>query len=211
MRELDLARGAAVADVFTGSGVLALAAWRAGAHPVSAVDISRRACLNARINAVLNGAPIRVHRGDLFQPLKPSRFDLIVANPPYVPGTHPGAARGAARAWEGGSDGRVLVERLCAEAPARLRPGGSVLLVQSSLTGEEETLQSLAERGLEPQVVARERGRLGPIVAGRAEALEARGVLAPGEREEEILVIRGTARRSTTVPDAMSAASVEGD
>jgi release factor glutamine methyltransferase len=147
----------------------------------------------------------------MLEPLAASRFDLILANPPYVPGAHPAVARGAARAWEGGSDGRVLVERLCAEAPACLRPGGSVLLVQSSLTGEEETLQSLSEVGLEPEVAARERGTLGPIVAARAEALEVRGLLAPGEREEEILVIRGTARRSTTFRVAMRSARVEGD
>lgn len=209
MRELDLARGADVADVFTGTGVLALAAWRAGARSVSAVDISRRACVNARINAALNRAPVRVHRGDLFEPLRGRRFELIVANPPYVPGANPEDARGAARAWEGGGDGRALVDRFCAEAPAHLRPGGSVLVVHSSLTGEARTLAALAAHDLEPEVVARERGPLGPIVAARAETLEARGLLSQGTREEEILVIRGTAPRSNTVPVAMKAVGGE--
>jgi release factor glutamine methyltransferase len=62
-------------------------------------------------------------------------------------------------------------------------------MVVSSLTGEQETLAALRAGGLAPEVVARRRGPLGPIVSARAEALERRGVLAPGQREEEMLVI----------------------
>lgn len=208
MRELRLARDADVADVFTGSGVLAIAAAGAGARSVWAVDISRRACLNARVNSALHGARIRVRRGDVLAPLMGARFDLILANPPYVPSVAARAPRGAARAWEGGADGRALVDRLCAEAPARLRPGGSILLVHSALTGVPQTLAALARYGLEARVVARARGSLGPIMAARAAALEARGLLAPGEREEEIVVIRGTApRRLDTVRATMPAVS----
>jgi release factor glutamine methyltransferase len=64
-----------------------------------------------------------------------------------------------------------------------------VLIVVSSVTGENETLGALRAGGLEPEVLARRRGPLGPIVSARAEALERRGILAPGEREEEMLVI----------------------
>ena len=209
MRRLGLARGAEVGDVFTGSGVLAIAAAQEGARAVCAVDLSRRACLNARMNAALNRVAVEVLRGDLFEPLRGRRFDLIVANPPYVPGVSPAEARGAARAWEGGPGGRELVERFCRAAPRHLRPGGSALLVHSSLTGEAQTLKDLAAGGLEPEVVARARGPLGRVLRARAEALEACGVLAPGEREEEILVIRGKApSRSTTVPSAMQASAV---
>jgi hypothetical protein len=51
-------------------------------------------------------------------------------------------------------------------------------------------------------VVAREPGPLGPLMRARVEALEARGLLAPGAREEEVLVIRGQSarRRSGTTP-----------
>ena len=207
MREHGLARGATVADPFTGSGVLAIAAALAGARGVCAVDLSRRACLNARLNAALNRARIEVRRGDLFSPLRGRRFDLILANPPYVPGIEPAAARGAARAWEGGADGRELVDRFCAAVPSHLRPGGSVLVVQSSLTGEAETLGALEAGGLDAEVVARERGPLGPIVSARAPELEARGLLAANEREEEILVIRARAA-SVTVPKVMQASGV---
>jgi release factor glutamine methyltransferase len=188
MRERGLACDARVLDVFTGSGVLAVAAGQAGARDVTAVDVSRRAALCARVNGRLNGTRVRALRGDLFAPVRWQAFDLITANPPYVPGDSIPSA-GAARAWEGGPTGRVLVDRFAAEVADHLTPDGAVLMVVSSLTGEEATLQALREGGLEASVLVRERGPLGPLVSARAEELERRGLLAPGEREEDMLVI----------------------
>ena len=193
MREHDLATQAAVLDVFTGSGVLAVAAALAGAREVTAVDISRRAVVNARLNAALNRARIRAVRGDLFAPVDGARFDLILANPPYIPSESdrlPG--RGAARAWDAGTDGRALLDRLCREVGPRISPGGAVLVVQSDLADERATLESLSREGLAVEVLARRRGPVGPIVRSRARLLERRGILAPGQRTEEMLVIRGT-------------------
>jgi release factor glutamine methyltransferase len=190
MRERGLAHGARVLDMFTGSGVLAVAAGLAGAREVTAVDVSRRAALCARVNGRLNGTRVRGLHGDLFGPVDGERFDLITANPPYVPSAYDELpATGAARAWEGGPDGRLLVHRFSERVAAHLAPGGTVLMVVSSLTGEPETLDCLRAGGLEPEVLARERGPLGPLVSARAELLERRGLLAPGEREEEMLVI----------------------
>lgn len=188
------ARGARALDLFTGSGVVGVAAARAGAGEVVAVDVSRRAVLTARLNGRLNGVRVRGVRGSLFAPVGGERFDLVTANPPYLPGEDDGLpARGAARAWEGGRDGRLLLDRLCAEAPPHLRPGGRLVVVHSSLLGEEETLERLRAGGLEPEVPERRRGPLGPLLMARAPMLEARGLLAPGEREEEVLVFAGSA------------------
>jgi release factor glutamine methyltransferase len=187
----ELPRGASVLDVFTGSGVLAVAAAAEGAADVTAVDVSRRAVACARINARLNGVTLRARRGDLFAPVAGRRFDAIVANPPYVPGDlSPDRARGEERAWEGGPDGRAFLDRLCAEATDHLHPSGVLLLVQSSVSGLHKTSSILSDAGLDPEVVARRRGPLGPLLAGRAGALESRGMLEPGQREEELLVIR---------------------
>jgi release factor glutamine methyltransferase len=187
-----LAPGAAALDVFTGSGVLAVAAGLADAGMVTAVDVSRRAVACARVNGRLNGVTVRALRGDLFAPVAGESFDVITANPPYLPGCD-GAlpARGAARAWEGGRGGRALLDRLCAEAPGHLRPDGELLVVQSSVAGVDDTLARLAEAGLRGGIVARRRGPLGPLLAARAPMLEARGLLAPGQREEELVVISG--------------------
>jgi release factor glutamine methyltransferase len=180
-----------VLDLCAGSGALAVAAAQAGAGEVVAVDISRRAVLTVRCNALLNRVRVRAVRGDLFDAVGGERFDLIVSNPPYVPGDLP--ARGARRAWDAGPDGRVLLDRICAQAAEHLRPGGTILLVHSSVCGEERTLRMLREQGLRAAVLVRRRGPLGPLLSARAPELEAKGLLAPGERSEEVLVLAGRA------------------
>jgi release factor glutamine methyltransferase len=193
MRDERLARGAGVLDMFTGSGALAVAAAQDGAAAVTASDLSRRAALNARINAALNRVDVEVVRGDLFAPLAGRRFDLVLANPPYVPSAEPELpSRGAALAWEGGLGGRAVIDRFCAQVGTHLLPGGSALIVQSSLTGEEQTVARLKAGGLSARVLARERGPLGPVVSERAAELERQGMLEPGAREEELLVIQGS-------------------
>ena len=186
--------GARALDLCTGSGALAIAAARAGASEVTAVDVSRRSLLTARVNAALNGVRVRALRGDLFAPVSGRRFEAIVSNPPYLPSEEEGLpARGARRAWEGGRDGRLLLDRVVEDAPAHLCPGGVILLVQSSVCGIEATLEGLSQAGLEPSVAERRRGPLGPLLAARAHELEARGLLRPGEREEEVVAIRAEA------------------
>ncbi|MGN6187394.1 MAG: HemK2/MTQ2 family protein methyltransferase [Conexibacter sp.] len=201
MRERGLAVGARVLEVFAGSGAIAVAAAHEGAREVTVVDVSRRALASAWINARRNGARVRVKRGDLFAPVAGERFDLILANPPYVPSPDDALPRsGAARAWEGGGDGRLLLDRLCAEAPAHLDPGGTLLLVQSSICGEQATLDRLQAAGLRAERVAAARGPLGPLMRERAPLLEARGLLAPGAREEELVVLAGRCERVAIRP-----------
>jgi release factor glutamine methyltransferase len=66
-------------------------------------------------------------------------------------------------------------------------------VVHSSITGEQRTLDAMRAGGLEPTVLRRERSPLGPLHGSRVEVLEQRGLLEPGHREEDVLVIRGTA------------------
>ncbi len=194
MRERGLAEGARVLDVFTGSGVLAVAAGQAGAREVTAVDISRRAVACAWLNARVNGTRVRALRGDLFAPVRWQSFDLITANPPYVPSPDDDLpTAGPARAWEGGSTGRAFIDRLAVEARAHLTPTGVLLVVASTFLGERETLESLQRGGLTARVAAREHGPLGPLAAARAEMLERRGMLAPGQRDEEVLIVEASA------------------
>ncbi len=185
--EHRLAAGADVLDVFTGSGALAIAAARGGARSVTAIDLSRRALLTARLNAGRNGARVRTLRGDLFAPVAEEAFDLIVANPPYYPGGEALPARGLARAWEGGSDGRILVDRLCEGAPRHLRPGGRLLVVQNTMIGENRTLERLEEGGLRTEVLLRHRGPLGPVGRAAAARLRERG-LDVAEQEETVVI-----------------------
>ena len=186
--------GARVLDVCTGNGALAIAGAQAGAGAVTAVDVSRRSVITVRLNAALNSVRVRALRGDLFAPVAGERFDVIVSNPPYLPADDDVLPRrGQRRAWDAGRDGRILLDRICAEAPAHLRPGGILLLVHSAIIGVEPTVGRLEAAGLAVEVLERRRGPLGPLLTARAPLLEARGLLAPGEREEDVVVVRGAA------------------
>jgi release factor glutamine methyltransferase len=66
-----------------------------------------------------------------------------------------------------------------------------VLIVHSSLNDEAETVRRLAETGLEASVAARHEGPLGPLLSAQAAELERRGLLAPGQRTEQVVIVRG--------------------
>ncbi len=51
-------------------------------------------------------------------------------------------------------NGRLVVDKFIAEVPAYLKPHGRVLLMQSTLTGVEETLQMLTKQNLKTSVIA---------------------------------------------------------
>ena len=177
---LDVLQGADVLELGTGSGAIAVAAAKGGAGSVTVVDVSRRALATAWLNARLNGVRVQPLHGDLFAPVDARRFDIVVSNPPYLPSDGiPG--RGARRAWEGGRDGRAILERICAGVAAHLRPGGIVLLVHSSVIGVSRTLDGLEQGGLRADVVMRRRGPTGPLLSERM----------PDLHEEEICVVRG--------------------
>jgi ribosomal protein L3 glutamine methyltransferase len=124
-----------VLDLCTGSGCLAiLAAMHFPDATVDAVDISRDALAVARINVRDHALEDRVRllRGDIFAPVEGERYDLILANPPYVdaPGMAalpPECRHEPRRAFAGGADGLKFVRRIIAEAPRHLPPGGGLL------------------------------------------------------------------------------------
>ncbi len=125
-----------MADVCTGSGILAatLACERRHAALV-ATDISPAALAVARRNAEAHGVSSRIHfiEGDLLAPTD-GPFDVIVANPPYVPTHDAPSLAPDVREFEpgvalfGGEDGLAVVHRLVTEAAARLAPGGMFLM-----------------------------------------------------------------------------------
>lgn len=184
----DIGPGTDVLDLGTGSGALALCAARMGAR-VTAVDVSRRAVLCARMNAALSGQRITARRRDLSAP--EMRYDLVVSNPPYVPAPRDRLPRhGEARAWDGGHDGRAVVDRVCASAAAALRPRGVLLMIHSGLCGPEMTIQRLGQAGLRATVYDRELIPFGPVMRSRLAWLRRRGLVDEGQDKEELVVIR---------------------
>jgi len=128
--QLDL-RGQRVVDVGTGSGILALAAARAGAEYVVATDINPNAALATIENARGNGLGDRVGAlcSNLLSALAPRPlFDVILSSPPK----HAGEPRDLAdRGWHAGPDYRDIAA-LFEEARARLKPGGRLYVMVSS-------------------------------------------------------------------------------
>ena len=123
--------GKRVADVGTGSGILALAAARAGAASVTAVDINPNAVLTAAENARANGLGDRVTAvcSNLLSALAPcAPFDVIISSPPSFPGEPRDVAD---RAWHAGPNYRDI-EALFEQARERLAPGGRLYLLLSS-------------------------------------------------------------------------------
>jgi release factor glutamine methyltransferase len=131
--------GALVADIGTGSGVIACAL--AAARPdleVLAVDQSLGALTVASDNVRALGlaARVRLLAGDLFGPLASlsGGLDMVVANPPYCPsGVIPTLPVEVARfeprlALDGGPDGMRILRRMIAEAPGFLRPGAWLVM-----------------------------------------------------------------------------------
>ena len=131
----DPAEVTSVLDLCTGSGCLAvLAALHFPNAAVDAVDISSDALAVAARNVGdhdLTGR-VRLHRGDLFDPLGNMRYDLIISNPPYVDAEGMAALPPECRAepklaLDGGGDGLAVISRILAEAKAHLAPQGGLL------------------------------------------------------------------------------------
>ncbi|OBB89350.1 HemK2/MTQ2 family protein methyltransferase [Mycolicibacterium peregrinum] len=194
MEEAGLAVGRTVADLCTGSGVVAINAAAQGASAVAAFDICQRAVRCARSNVLAHNVAVDVHLGSWARAAEFGPFDLITCNPPYVPHDSDNAAptgvTGPARAWDAGEDGRMVLDPLCAAAPDLLADGGSLLLVQSEFANPRKTLADLSAAGLDADIVAWQWVPFGPVLSSRAEWLEETGRLEPGRREEELLVIR---------------------
>ncbi|MGV2916449.1 HemK2/MTQ2 family protein methyltransferase [Streptomyces alfalfae] len=186
--------GASVLDLGTGSGALAVAAARQGGR-VTAVDISRRAVLTARLNARLTGQSLTVLRADLTTEAPDGPYDFVISNPPYVPSPSPVLPRrGAARAWDGGPRGRTVVDRICEAAPKALAEGGVLLMVHSALCGVDASLTRLREAGMVPKVTDREYIPLGPVLRSRRAWLRSQNLLGADENLEELVVIRAERR-----------------
>jgi ribosomal protein L3 glutamine methyltransferase len=124
-----------ILDLCTGSGCLAILAALAFPHAkVTASDISPEALEVAKINIREYGLEDRIEliEGDLFAPLRGRRFDLILANPPYVAAEEIGAfppefCAEPLLAHAGGNDGLDIVRRIIAGAAAHLTDNGGIL------------------------------------------------------------------------------------
>jgi release factor glutamine methyltransferase len=126
---------ATILDIGTGSGVIVLTiALELPSATLHATDLSPDALALAAENAARHALTDRIvfHQADLLPP-DGTRFDLIIANLPYIPAEEiaslsPEVRHDPASALDGGADGLDLIRRLIETAPDRLAPGGALLL-----------------------------------------------------------------------------------
>jgi release factor glutamine methyltransferase len=169
-----LPEGGAALDLCTGSGCIGvtLALERPTARVV-AVELSPGALAVARQNADRLSAALELLEGDLYAPLAPgARFDVVVANPPYVPsGELPRLAREIAHepalALDGGPDGLSVLRRIVADAPRHLRPGGALVL-ETHESHAESVPRLCREAGLAHAEMRRDLAGLPRLTVARA-------------------------------------------
>lgn len=136
-------------DLCTGSGCIAVSlAVKGGYRSVTATDISEKALETARRNAAslcVDGTKIRFYQGDLFGalPRRAGKFDIITANPPYIPTAVIGTLEPEVRdhepltALDGTEDGLYFYRRIAGEAKPHLADGGTVYLEIGYDQGEQ--------------------------------------------------------------------------
>ncbi|MEM3165456.1 MAG: methyltransferase [Halobacteria archaeon] len=165
---LKVARGARVLDMCAGSGVLGLLAARR-AREVLLADDDPVAVEAARANALRNGfGNVRVVQSDLFRNVE-GTFDLIVFNPPYLPQgegseylelydeTQKRWRNVGFHAWDGGPDGRRIIDRFLETFEPHLASRGRLHMIGSTLSDYARTVEALEGAGFAARVAASRR------------------------------------------------------
>lgn len=125
-----------ILDIGTGSGCIAVSLAKSIPNvSITAVDISEKAIEAAKQNALSNKVKINFLVSDLFgsNKLRAGNYELIVSNPPYIPGAEiaslqPEVRREPRIALDGGSDGLDFYRRITKSAPAYLKERGFLII-----------------------------------------------------------------------------------
>lgn len=145
-------KGRKCLDMGCGCGLLAVVMAKQGAA-VTAADINADAVNITRKNAAENDAELYSVRSDLFSTIA-EKFDLIVFNPPYLPGE---GSEKKELTYYGGKDGRKVIAEFLGQAKHFLKPKGKILLLISTVTGESEVKRIAVENTYTVTEVARKK------------------------------------------------------
>ncbi|MDR1818957.1 MAG: methyltransferase [Methanobrevibacter sp.] len=155
---LIIEEGDEVLEIGTGSGIIAIKASIL-AKSVLATDINydalKLAEKNIRMNEIEN---IELCFGNLFEPVKNKKFDLILFNPPYLPTNEDDILEDNLNyAFDGGIDGMKTINPFLNQVKNHLKSDGKVQMIQSSLSKIQETINKLEKSGFTVEITARER------------------------------------------------------
>ncbi len=154
---LEIKEGQSVLEIGTGSGLVSMYASLL-TDDVTATDINYNALELAEKNFKLNNIDtIRLEFGDLFEPVKNEKFDVILFNTPYLPTDSDDIIDGDLNyAFDGGLNGRKVIDLFLNEVKNHLNDGGIVQLIQSSLSDNDETLNRLDDLGFIAEIAKKE-------------------------------------------------------
>ena len=154
---LEIKKGQSVLEIGTGSGIVAMYASRL-TDDITVTDINFDACELARKNFAENGIEnIEILWGNLFEVVENRKFDVILFNTPYLPTEDGEVLEDTINyAFDGGLNGRKVIDVFLNEVGNHLNDGGIVQLIQSSLSGNEETLDMLDKSGFIAEIAASE-------------------------------------------------------
>ena len=154
---LEVENGKSVLEIGTGSGIVAMYASKL-TDKVTATDINFDAIQLAESNFKANNIDnVELLFGNLFEPVKDRKFDVILFNTPYLP-TEEGEVieDNLNYAFDGGLNGRKVIDLFLNEVKNHLNEGGIVQLIQSSLSDNDETLNMLDELGFIAEIAKKE-------------------------------------------------------
>ena len=145
---LLIKEGQSVLEIGTGSGIVAMYASKL-TDRITVTDINFDACQLAEKNFRDNGIEnIEILFGNLFEPVKNRKFDVILFNTPYLPTEEGEVLEDTINyAFDGGLNGRKVIDLFLNEVGNHLNEGGIVQLIQSSLSDNKKTLDMLDELG----------------------------------------------------------------
>ena len=154
---LQIKEGQSVLEIGTGSGIVAMYASRL-TDKITVTDINFDACELARKNFRQNNIEnIEILWGNMFEVVGNRKFDVILFNTPYLPTEEDEVLDNTINyAFDGGLNGRKVIDLFLNEVKNHLNDGGIVQMIQSSLSGNDETLSKLDELGFIAEIAASE-------------------------------------------------------
>ncbi len=155
---LEIKEGQSVLEIGTGSGLVSMYASLL-TDDVTATDINYNALELAEKNFRLNNInTIRLEFGDLFEPVKDKKFDVILFNTPYLPTDSDDIIDDDLNyAFDGGLNGRKVIDRFINEVSNHLNDKGIVQIIQSSLSDNDRTLDMFDRNGFVAEIAESEK------------------------------------------------------
>ncbi len=155
---LEIKEGQSVLEIGTGSGLVSMYASLL-TDDVTATDINYNALELAEKNFKLNNInTIKLEFGDLFEPVKDKKFDVILFNTPYLPTDSEDIINDDLNyAFDGGLDGRKVIDRFINEVSNHLNDKGIVQIIQSSLSDNNRTLDMFDRNGFVAEIAESEK------------------------------------------------------